>query len=159
MLSLQKGYDPCPELEELVGARILDVGFHPRSNEGGFTIYYEKDGKKKALVLGFTELGSWLEYHGDLGGGRRGKRRKSDWLWRRLLISHCPHRRKCRLNGTLGCEYSVESEDCRLFKKTSAQDQDSDQKTPKPQPAMGQPLRRKRTRCKIGQATGLEGSA
>ena len=29
--------------------------------EGGLTFFIEKDGKKKRVILGYTELGEWVE--------------------------------------------------------------------------------------------------
>lgn len=54
--------------EELKDANmILDVGFHPSAQEGGFCIYYEtREAEQKAFVMGFTELGPWIEYHGEI---------------------------------------------------------------------------------------------
>ena len=55
-----------PEFQDLLGAKILDIGFHPKSEEGGFGIDYEKYGIKKRIVLGFTELGMWVQFQGNL---------------------------------------------------------------------------------------------
>lgn len=51
----------------LTGAIIEDVGFHPESPEGGFTIDYEKNGEKRRVVFGFNELGLWKEWNGVRG--------------------------------------------------------------------------------------------
>jgi hypothetical protein len=51
--------------EELKNSKIIDVGFHPSAQEGGFCVYYEtKEGEQKAFVMGFAELGPWIEYSG-----------------------------------------------------------------------------------------------
>lgn len=54
--------------EELKNAnQILDVGIHPSAREGGFCVYYEMpDGTQKAFVMGYTELGEWIEYDGTI---------------------------------------------------------------------------------------------
>lgn len=49
---------------DLIGSVINDVGFHPLADEGGLSIDYEKDGIKKRIVLGFTELGMWKYFQG-----------------------------------------------------------------------------------------------
>lgn len=54
-------------LSELEDAKILRIGVHPLAQEGGFSIDYEKSGEKKRLVLGYTELGTWIEWHGTIG--------------------------------------------------------------------------------------------
>lgn len=30
--------------------------------EGGLTFFLEKDGKKRVVILGYTELGEWIEF-------------------------------------------------------------------------------------------------
>jgi hypothetical protein len=52
-------------LEDLVGATVVDVGMTmARRVEGGLAIDYEKDGEKRRVVLGYTELGEWIHYQG-----------------------------------------------------------------------------------------------
>jgi hypothetical protein len=34
--------------------------------EGGLTFMLEKDGKRRKVILGYTELGEWLEHKEDL---------------------------------------------------------------------------------------------
>lgn len=60
------GHSPLPELDDLMGASVLDVGFHPSCQEGGLTIDYRKDGKDRRIVIGYTELGTWVEWQGDI---------------------------------------------------------------------------------------------
>jgi hypothetical protein len=60
--SLKK--DKTLDFQDLIGSTILDVGFHPVAEEGGFTIDYQKGEEKKRIVLGFTELGMWKYYEG-----------------------------------------------------------------------------------------------
>ena len=53
------------KLEELVGATIVGVGMTAAKLEGGLAIDYSKNGSKtKRVVLGYTELGEWVEYIG-----------------------------------------------------------------------------------------------
>ena len=70
-LFLETGGVGCPiekmDFSYLVGGRILQVGFHPKSREGGLTIDYEKDGVRKRVVFGFNELGLWKEWEGIKG--------------------------------------------------------------------------------------------
>lgn len=51
-------------LEDLVGAKVIGVGFHPAAKEGGLTIDYEKKGVVKRMVLGYTDLGMWVDWFG-----------------------------------------------------------------------------------------------
>lgn len=54
-----------PELGELMGARIVNIGFLPSETEGGLTIDYTHDECEiKRIVLGYTELGTWIQWHG-----------------------------------------------------------------------------------------------
>ena len=52
-------------LEKMIGATIVDVGFVKTCKEGGLTFDFDKDGKKKRLVLGYNELGEWVEFLGE----------------------------------------------------------------------------------------------
>lgn len=54
------------DFSDLIGCKILDLGFHPDAREGGFTIDYEKNGEACRLVLAFNELGMWNEWHGKI---------------------------------------------------------------------------------------------
>lgn len=65
-LHLRSGYTGAelPDLKKLVGAKIVNIGFHERRTEGGLTIDWEKDGKTTRSVFNFTELGMWLEWEG-----------------------------------------------------------------------------------------------
>jgi hypothetical protein len=53
------------ELEKIIGCEIVNVGFHPRQSEGGLTLEYKKDNKIMRIVLGYTELGLWIAWHGE----------------------------------------------------------------------------------------------
>lgn len=53
-------------LEEIIGAKIIDAGFIG-DVEGGLTFDVEKNGKIMRLVIGYTELGEWVEYFGRKG--------------------------------------------------------------------------------------------
>lgn len=52
--------------DDLLGSTIIDVGFHSLAPEGGFSIDYRKGDVVKRIVLGFTELGMWKYWGGDL---------------------------------------------------------------------------------------------
>ena len=55
---------PAPELDDLIGAEILDIGFVPGwEDEGGFAIDYKKEDNSQRIVFGFTELGMWIAQH------------------------------------------------------------------------------------------------
>ncbi len=56
--------DRGEDFSNLIGAEIVQVGFHPQVREGGLTIEYLKDGQKNRLVLGYNELGLWKEWEG-----------------------------------------------------------------------------------------------
>lgn len=61
-------------LDDLTGCKITDIGMVDRKSlklndkyfgvEGGLVIDYEKKGKGKRIVLGFTELGMWTYWQG-----------------------------------------------------------------------------------------------
>lgn len=55
----------CRELLQLVGSKIVDAGFVPEVKEGGLTIDFDKDGKKMRLVVGYNDLGGWVEFFGE----------------------------------------------------------------------------------------------
>jgi hypothetical protein len=62
------GTENAFEFPELVGAKIVDFGFHPSATEGGLGIdYITPDGLERRLVLGFNDLGMWTIWHGDVG--------------------------------------------------------------------------------------------
>ena len=52
-------------LEKMVGATIVDAGFVKTCGEGGLTFDFDKDGEKMRLVLGYNELGEWIEFFGE----------------------------------------------------------------------------------------------
>ena len=52
-------------IQELVGAKIVGVGWR-KEVEGGLALDYEQDGVTKRIVLGFTDLGMWSEWQGEL---------------------------------------------------------------------------------------------
>ena len=53
-------------LKKTVGATITDAGFLDGSREGGLTLDYDKDGVEMRLVLGYNDLGEWVEWQGPL---------------------------------------------------------------------------------------------
>ena len=60
------GVQDFQNLTQLVGAKILAVGFHGGCKEGGFAVDFQHDDKPvQRLVLGYTELGEWVEFLGD----------------------------------------------------------------------------------------------
>jgi len=69
---VQAGIFPSEEadkkFQEMVGAKIVAVGFHPMQQEGGLTFDFIPSGsdKTRRMVLGYTELGAWVEWCGDL---------------------------------------------------------------------------------------------
>lgn len=54
------------DLKKLIGRKIVDVGFYP-DIEGGLTLEYQDEGDIKRIILGFTELGMWVHWHGIKG--------------------------------------------------------------------------------------------
>lgn len=53
------------DFEKLKNKKIVDIGFIKGvSIEGGLAIDYEDAGEIKRIVMGFTELGAWVEWHG-----------------------------------------------------------------------------------------------
>lgn len=75
---MKKTYGPMEEGDEdikditeaLLGYTVVGVGKTETYKtkdweghvEGGLTLMLEKDGKKRKVILGYTELGEWLEY-------------------------------------------------------------------------------------------------
>ena len=51
---------------EMIGSEIVNIGHSPGSQEGGLAIDYKKDGKVKRVVFGYTELGIWIDWTGEL---------------------------------------------------------------------------------------------
>lgn len=52
-------------LNKTIGAKIINAGFIEENVEGGITIDYQHDNKKAMrLVIGYTDLGEWVEYNG-----------------------------------------------------------------------------------------------
>lgn len=57
------------KLRQLKGCVIVNIGFHPNEDEGGLTIDFCRDGGKiQRIVLGYTELGTWVDYIGPAQG-------------------------------------------------------------------------------------------
>jgi hypothetical protein len=52
--------DKFCDLSFLEGCKIKKIGFHKKAKEGGLSLVYEKNGKERIVVLGFTELGMWV---------------------------------------------------------------------------------------------------
>jgi len=55
-------------LKDIIGSEIIRVGFHPSESEGGLTIDYKKNGVIHRIILGYTELGEWISWQGELEG-------------------------------------------------------------------------------------------
>lgn len=72
--------EDCLKLTGLIGKTIIDVGFIKDVCEGGLAIDYEEKGKHKRVILGFTELGMWVDWDGELG-----VLSEDDVLWEKLL--------------------------------------------------------------------------
>ncbi len=51
----------------MAGYTIIDIGF-VREVEGGLCIDYQKPGVsfKSRLIVGYTEIGEWIELHSDI---------------------------------------------------------------------------------------------
>ena len=55
------------EVGDLIGKKIVNIGFIKGCDiEGGLAIDYRVKGGVKRCVLGFTELGMWIEWHGEI---------------------------------------------------------------------------------------------
>lgn len=55
-------------IEELIGCQISDIGLLTEdSPEGGLAIDYIQDNQEKRIILGFTELGMWVDWQGEKG--------------------------------------------------------------------------------------------
>lgn len=52
-------------LHDLNGSEVIKAGFIPKHGEGGLTIDYKKSGTEKRLVIGYNELGDWIDYYGE----------------------------------------------------------------------------------------------
>ena len=65
--SHEVGINEIFSFPQLVGVKILDVGFVPDSDiEGGLAIDFEKNGEKQRIVFAFNELGIWKEWEGKI---------------------------------------------------------------------------------------------
>ena len=53
-------------LAEMIGVTIITVGFIKEIAECGMYFDYNKDDQNYRLVLGYNELGGWIEYKGKL---------------------------------------------------------------------------------------------
>lgn len=60
--------DRC-DLDFLKGKTIKDIGF-VSGVEGGLAIDYMNKGIDYRVILGFTELGMWVEHRGRQGSGK-----------------------------------------------------------------------------------------
>lgn len=55
------------EIGDLIGKKIVNIGFIKGCDiEGGLAIDYRVKGGVKRCVFGFTELGMWIEWHGEI---------------------------------------------------------------------------------------------
>ena len=52
--------------DQMTGAQILDVGFVRGTPDGGLAIDYRKGTKDFRIVFGYTELGCWVDWAGEL---------------------------------------------------------------------------------------------
>ena len=60
------------DFSSLVGARIISAGIHKGCRKGGFAIDFQHEGQPvQRLVLGYTELGEWIEYLGPRADGEK----------------------------------------------------------------------------------------
>ncbi len=57
--------DFIKSMDDLIGANIINIGF-VNNIEGGLTFDYIKDGDRKRLVLGYNDLGEWIQWHDNL---------------------------------------------------------------------------------------------
>lgn len=60
-------YDHDVDLSQLKDKTIVDIGFHPDAEEGGLSIDYRDGDVIRRIVFGYTELGTWIKWHGVLG--------------------------------------------------------------------------------------------
>ena len=59
--------DFSKEANAMVGATIVATGFHEGAREGGFAVDFQHKGEPlQRLVLGYTELGEWVEFFGEV---------------------------------------------------------------------------------------------
>ena len=74
-----KFYD---QLSDLVGSTVIEVGFLESVSQGGLTIDYNQiiDGKtiRKRVVLGYTDLGEWIEWQG-IRDEKKSKKKKKKY--------------------------------------------------------------------------------
>ena len=54
--------DVSKAVEKMIGATIVDAGFVQTCREGGLAFDFDKDGKKMRLVIGYNDLGEWVEF-------------------------------------------------------------------------------------------------
>ena len=52
-------------LEQMIGYTIVNAGFVKTCKEGGLTFDFNKNGTKMRLVLGYNDLGEWVEFLGE----------------------------------------------------------------------------------------------
>jgi hypothetical protein len=52
--------------KEMIGSEIVNIGHSPGSSEGGLAIDYRIDGTIKRVVFGYTDLGIWIDWAGEL---------------------------------------------------------------------------------------------
>jgi len=81
----ENGKSGMAVLDDLAGSTIVKAGLVDYSRldsqiEGGFVIDYRKDGVVSRVVLGFTELGMWVDWN-----GVKGQKNERDLLFDRML--------------------------------------------------------------------------
>jgi len=76
-------------LKSLIGKQIVDIGF-VKGVEGGLCIDYKEEKQVKRCILGFNELGMWIEWHGEKGVFNQSDKLKlklEKWLMSLSLLS------------------------------------------------------------------------
>jgi len=101
--------DSPVDMSFLEGCRIIKAGYLNQKQlkdldrtEGGFAIDYLRDNKVCRVVLGFTELGLWIEWRGEIG-----KFNPRDLLSPEDLLRE---RIRAAWNGTLGQKIHIEDQ-------------------------------------------------
>ncbi|HCA28357.1 MAG TPA: hypothetical protein DEP23_01630 [Ruminococcaceae bacterium] len=58
-----KKYDVTEELNQyIIGSTVIDSFVDPDICEGGLVVIFEKSKQRGIAILGYTELGEWIEY-------------------------------------------------------------------------------------------------
>lgn len=51
--------------DDIIGGTVSDIGF-VITDEGGMAIDFTKNGRKRRIVFGYTELGIWVKWSGEI---------------------------------------------------------------------------------------------